>query len=71
MPPQITPPGRNRGGPAARFGTEKVKPKDMKKAIGRLLGYIGKDKPKVALAVICVLISTGTNLAGTYMQRPL
>ncbi|MCH5211691.1 MAG: ABC transporter ATP-binding protein [Oscillospiraceae bacterium] len=72
MPPQIGPPGRGPGaGPAGRFGAQKVKPKDMKKAIFRLLKYIGSDKARVALAVICVLISTGTNLAGTYMLRPI
>lgn len=70
MPP-MGPPGRHGGGPnAARF-KEKVKPKDMKKAVGRLLGYIGKDRIKVVIAVICVLISAGANLAGTYILKPL
>lgn len=72
MPPQMSPPGKGPGsGPAGRWGTEKVKPKDMKKAVGRLLSYIGEDEPKVALAVVCVLISAGTNLAGTYMLKPI
>lgn len=59
--------GMHRGG---RFA-EKVKPKDMKKAIKRLLSYIGEDKSKVFLAIACVLISAGANLAGTYMLRPI
>ena len=72
MPPQMGPPGRGPGsGPAGRFGAQKVKPKDMKKAVVRLLKYIGSDKARVALAVICVLISSGANLAGTYMLRPI
>lgn len=59
--------GMNRGG---RFA-EKVKPKDMKRAIKRLLSYVGEDKAKVFLAIGCVLISAGANLAGTYMLRPI
>ncbi len=59
--------GMNRGG---RFA-EKVKPKDMKRAIKRLLSYVGEDKAKVFLAIACVLISAGANLAGTYMLRPI
>lgn len=59
--------GMHRGG---RFA-EKVKPKDMKKAIKRLLSYVGEDKGKVFLAIGCVLISAGANLAGTYMLRPI
>lgn len=71
MPPQIGPPGRGGNSPAGRFGTKKVKPKDMKKAVKRLLSYIGEDKYKVVLAVVCVLMSAGANLAGTYMLRPI
>lgn len=65
MPPMGPPGSRN-----ARF-KEKVKPKDMKKSVKRLISYIGEDKSKVFLAVICVMISAGANLAGTYMLRPI
>lgn len=65
------PPMGHHGGPnQARFG-EKVKPKDMKIAIKRLLGYVDKDKYKVILSILCVMISAGANLAGTYMLRPI
>ena len=65
MPPPMGPGNRN-----ARFN-EKVKPKDMKKSIGRLLSYVREDKGKVFLAMSCVIISAGANLAGTYMLRPI
>lgn len=65
MPPQMGPGNRN-----TRF-KEKSKPKDMKGAIKRLFSYIGEDKYKVVIAVICVLLSSGANLAGTYMLRPI
>lgn len=64
MPP-MGPRGNDR-----RFA-EKTKPKDLKQAIKRLLSYVGEDKSKVFLAIGCVLISAGANLAGTYMLRPI
>lgn len=66
MPPQMGPGNRNQ----ARYAG-KAKPKNMGAAIKRLLGYIGNDKYKVFFAVICVLLSSGTNLAATYMLRPI
>ena len=65
MPPQMGPRDRN-----SRFA-EKSKPKDIKRSVGRLLSYIGDDKRRVFLSIACVLISAGTNLAGTYMLRPI
>ena len=67
MPPQMGP------GPGGRHGrfAAKSKPKNVKASIKRLLGYIGKDKYKVFFAILCVLTSTGTNLAATYMIKPV
>ena len=65
MPP-MGPPGMGRNDRNKRYA-EKVKPKDVKNAVKRLLAYIGEDRGWVFLAIGCVLISAGTNLAGTYM----
>ncbi len=65
MPPGMGPNNRN-----ARFG-KKSKPKNIKGAIKRLFSYIGKDRLKVVIAVMCVLASAGANLAGTYMLKPI
>lgn len=65
MPP-MGPPGRGNN----RYG-EKSKPKQTKATIKRLFGYIKKDKYKVMAAFACVLISAFTNLAGSYMLRPI
>ena len=67
MPPQM---GPGPGGRNGRFAA-KSKPKNVKASIKRLLGYIGKDKYKVFFAILCVLTSTGTNLAATYMIKPI
>ncbi len=69
MPP-MGPPGMGRNDRNKRYA-EKVKPKDVKNAVKRLLAYIGEDRGWVFLAIGCVLISAGTNLAGTYMLRPI
>lgn len=64
MPPQM---GNNRN---ARFA-QKSKPKNITGAVKRLFSYIGKDKYKVLIAVVCVLISACANLLGTYMLKPI
>ena len=64
MPPMGHPGGGHRYG-------EKSKPKQTKATIKRLFGYIKKDKYKIMIAFLCVLISAFTNLAGSYMLRPI
>lgn len=66
MPPQMGPGNKN----MARFG-KKAKPKDLLKSIKRLMAYVGKDGYKVVIALICVLLTTGATLGGTYMLRPI
>lgn len=65
MPP-MGPPGGGRG----RY-VEKSKPKQTKATIKRLFNYIKNDRYRIAVAFICVLISAFTNLAGSYMLRPI
>ncbi len=70
MPPQIQP-NRQRMLPRDARYAQKAKPKNFAAAIKRIISYIDKDKPKVFIAILCVLISTGANVAGTYMLRPI
>lgn len=58
-------PGRGRNkGPGG-------KPKKTKETLGRLFGYIKKDKGKLIIVFICVIVSAATNLLGSYMLRPI
>ncbi len=58
-------PGRGRNmGPGG-------KPKNTKETLQRLFGYIKKDKWKLILVFICVIVSAATSLAGSYMLRPI
>ncbi len=72
-PPQNMPPlGRRGGGPmgggpmGARMKAEK--PKNTKKALVRLLGYIGKSKLLVMLLVLIMALATVAELAGPALQ---
>lgn len=60
-----------RGHGPGRGGREGGKPKDAKKTIRRLLGYIAKDKWKLAVVFACVLIQTFLTLVSSYMLRPI
>lgn len=59
--------GPGRRGRAAMGG----KPKETKQTIKRLLGYLGKDKTHVIIALVCVVISSLSTLAGSYMLSPI
>jgi len=47
------------------------KPKNTSAAIKRLLAYIGRDKFKILFVFACVLGGSLTNLAGSYVLRPV
>ena len=55
------PPMRQKG-----FG----KPKDAKKTIGRILQYMGKFKALWLLVFLCVIVSSGASVIGTYLIKP-
>ena len=39
--------------------------------LGRLMGYVGREKKKIILAFICVILTTISNLAASYVLRPV
>lgn len=62
--------GRRPGGPRGmRFASGK--PKNTSATINRLLAYIGRDKIKILFVFACVLGSSLTSLAGSYILRPV
>lgn len=61
-----------RHGPARRMGAGgSGKPQNTKETMNRLLSYLGKDRKWLIVAFICVVVSTVSNLAGSYMLRPI
>ena len=47
------------------------KPKHIKKTLLRLLGYLTRSWAPIALVLLCLLASVGTNLGGTLMMRSI
>ena len=45
------------------------KPKNMGKTIGRLLGYLTRSKLPLLFVLLCLMVSVGTNIGGSYMMR--
>ena len=58
-----------RHGPGAMPAFEK--PKDTKKIIRRLFGYMADKKFQLVLVLIFMLVSSGASLASTYFLKPL
>ncbi len=56
-------------GPAGRMAVGK--PKNVKKNVARLFGYISESKWKLGIVVLCIISGTAANLAGSYMLRPI
>lgn len=64
--------GPRGGGPGARSrAMGGTKPKSTKSVISRLLKYVGKHKIKLILALALVVIRSVSNIAGSYMLRPI
>lgn len=59
------------GGGPGKNGRPIQKPKNAKASIGRLMGYLRKDKLKFVVVFFCVAVSALANLAGTYVLRPI
>lgn len=71
--PQGGPPMRGPGGGPGRHqrGMMGGKPKNTKETIRRLLTYVGRDKVKVIVAILCAVCSGATALAGSYLLSPV
>ena len=64
------PGGKGPGGPG-RHGAPIQKPKNAKASLSRLFGYISKQRGLLVIVFFCVIISSVSNLAGSYMLRPI
>lgn len=59
-------------GPRGRRGMQATgKPREIKKTIARLAAYLRQDKAKLAVVLLCVMISALSSLAGAYILRPI
>ena len=63
-----TPPG-GPGGRGPRGGFRK--PKDMKKTIGKLMGYLGIYKVHLCVVAVLLVISSVCSVGGSFLIKPL
>lgn len=68
---KVAPSPKKKHGPGAVAMVKGGKPQAGRETIGRLLAYLEKDKKWLVVAFLCVIISTVSNLAGSYMLRPI
>ena len=64
--PGFAPGPRKHGGPPAMG-----KPRDARKTIARIFGYLRQYKLRLVAVVCCLLLNTAATLAGSYMLRPI
>ncbi len=62
LPPPKGPMGHGPGGPGRRRNMAKGTPKNSRKTVKRLLGYLNEDKARMALAFFCVIVNTAASL---------
>ena len=67
-PPMGPPPG-GPGGRGPRGGFRK--PKDMKKTIGKLMGYLGIYKVHLCVVAVLLVISSVCSVGGSFLIKPL
>ncbi len=58
-------------GPMGPRGKMGGKPKNTKATLGRLFSYLAPHKLKLALVVLCMILSTVSSLVGAYILRPI
>ena len=58
-------------GPMAATNNFKGKPKHSRDTIRRILSYVAGFKGRLAVAMLCMLLSTAASLAGGYVLRPV
>lgn len=58
-------------GPMAATNNFKGKPKHSRETVARILAYVGRYKKRLALVLLCMLLSTAASLAGGYVLRPV
>ena len=47
-----------------------AKPKNMKKTLGALMGYVGRYKILLGMVVVFLLISTACTVGGSFLLKP-
>ena len=63
-------PRRGPGGPGGQ-GHGYQKPKNMRKTIGTLMGYIGRSRWLLVVVAVCLVLNSICTIGGSYLLKPL
>jgi len=63
--------GPGRGGPMAATNSFAGKPADTKKTLLRIFSYVATYWKRLVFVFLCMALSTGAMLAGSYLLRPI
>ena len=63
--------GPPHGGPGGPPHGGFRKPKDLRGTLGKLMGYLGRYKPLLALVAALLVVSSACTVGGSYLIRPL
>ena len=66
-PPMGPPPGPGGRGPRGGF----QKPKDLKKTLGTLVGYLGRYKVHLCIVAVLLVVSAACSVGGSFLIKPL
>ena len=56
------------GGPGQAKG--RGRPQNAKRTIRRLLRYVLSFRLQLIIAIVCIVVAAGANIAGTYFLKP-
>ncbi len=62
---------KKQGGPGGGRGRASGKPKQMKKTVSRLMGYLKGSGGRLSVILLCMLFSTAASLIGGYLLAPI
>lgn len=62
-------PGGGPGGGPNRHGFQK--PKDLRKTLGKLMGYLGRYRSLLVVVAVCLILSSACSVAGSYLLKPI
>ena len=62
-------PRKGLGGPGAKHGYQR--PKNMRKTVGKLMGYVGRSKWLLVIVAVCLLLNSACTIGGSYLLKPL
>ena len=63
--------GPGPGGPRGRQHGQKGRPKSVRRTVARLFHYVGAYKLHLLIVLVCMVFSTLSTLAGSYMLMPI